>query len=134
MSYQLLYPSESDTDMIELATNGLVTTSTINGHAVVMVTAFEVDSGFNQSVSVHVEVCPVGSLSLTPPPTLAQASPNNKYHSFPLGYSADFSADLHDNKGRVFSKSSVSMKYRFCLLYTSPSPRDRQKSRMPSSA
>ena len=23
---------------------------------------------------------------------------------------------------------------RFCLLYTSPSPRDRQKSRMPSSA
>ena len=25
-------------------------------------------------------------------------------------------------------------KARFCLLYTSPSPRDRQKSRMPSSA
>ena len=24
--------------------------------------------------------------------------------------------------------------YSFCLLYTSPSPRDRQKSRMPSSA
>ena len=24
--------------------------------------------------------------------------------------------------------------YEFCLLYTSPSPRDRQKSRMPSSA
>ena len=24
--------------------------------------------------------------------------------------------------------------YLFCLLYTSPSPRDRQKSRMPSSA
>ena len=24
--------------------------------------------------------------------------------------------------------------YVFCLLYTSPSPRDRQKSRMPSSA
>ena len=24
--------------------------------------------------------------------------------------------------------------YRLCLLYTSPSPRDRQKSRMPSSA
>eukprot|EP00828_Plagiopyla_frontata_P049376 TRINITY_DN981_c0_g1_i10.p3 TRINITY_DN981_c0_g1~~TRINITY_DN981_c0_g1_i10.p3 ORF type:complete len:150 (-),score=13.94 TRINITY_DN981_c0_g1_i10:24-473(-) len=27
-----------------------------------------------------------------------------------------------------------SEKYRICLLYTSPSPRDRQKSRMPSSA
>ena len=25
-------------------------------------------------------------------------------------------------------------KYEYCLLYTSPSPRDRQKSRMPSSA
>ena len=25
-------------------------------------------------------------------------------------------------------------RYWFCLLYTSPSPRDRQKSRMPSSA
>ena len=24
--------------------------------------------------------------------------------------------------------------FRYCLLYTSPSPRDRQKSRMPSSA
>ena len=59
MSYQLLYPSESDTDMIELATNGLVTTSTINGHAVVMVTAFEVDSGFNQSVSAHVVLFPL---------------------------------------------------------------------------
>ena len=31
----------------------------------------------------------------------------------------------------AFSKSS---KYETCLLYTSPSPRDRQKSRMPSSA
>ena len=27
-----------------------------------------------------------------------------------------------------------SMEYNTCLLYTSPSPRDRQKSRMPSSA
>ena len=26
------------------------------------------------------------------------------------------------------------VQYHFCLLYTSPSPRDRQKSRMPSSA
>ena len=27
-----------------------------------------------------------------------------------------------------------SSQFNFCLLYTSPSPRDRQKSRMPSSA
>ena len=30
--------------------------------------------------------------------------------------------------------SSLSLLYSTCLLYTSPSPRDRQKSRMPSSA
>ena len=30
--------------------------------------------------------------------------------------------------------SCINAKYRICLLYTSPSPRDRQKSRMPSSA
>ena len=30
--------------------------------------------------------------------------------------------------------SSVTGLYHFCLLYTSPSPRDRTRSRMPSSA
>eukprot|EP01017_Pseudomicrothorax_dubius_P019366 TRINITY_DN21289_c0_g1_i1.p1 TRINITY_DN21289_c0_g1~~TRINITY_DN21289_c0_g1_i1.p1 ORF type:complete len:104 (+),score=14.70 TRINITY_DN21289_c0_g1_i1:137-448(+) len=37
---------------------------------------------------------------------------------------------------RVRSESIQSLlgKYQSCLLYTSPSPRDRQKSRMPSSA
>ena len=30
--------------------------------------------------------------------------------------------------------TNLSVWYKFCLLYTSPSPRDRQKSRMPSSA
>ena len=29
---------------------------------------------------------------------------------------------------------AISKHYQYCLLYTSPSPRDRQKSRMPSSA
>ena len=36
---------------------------------------------------------------------------------------------------RTFDADVVqSMRYMACLLYTSPSPRDRQKSRMPSSA
>ena len=35
-------------------------------------------------------------------------------------------------KGIAASESPA--QYRDCLLYTSPSPRDRQKSRMPSSA
>ena len=34
----------------------------------------------------------------------------------------------------IFIESSVPQKNINCLLYTSPSPRDRQKSRMPSSA
>ena len=39
-----------------------------------------------------------------------------------LGLSEEFNNDSNPNK------------VNFCLLYTSPSPRDRQKSRMPSSA
>ena len=37
----------------------------------------------------------------------------------------------NQNDHSVFSAGAV---YIYCLLYTSPSPRDRQKSRMPSSA
>ena len=39
-------------------------------------------------------------------------------------------ADLHLEKGSFFAGHGQMI----CLLYTSPSPRDRQKSRMPSSA
>ena len=38
-----------------------------------------------------------------------------------------------DPKSKIAS-TQYNMKYTDCLLYTSPSPRDRQKSRMPSSA
>ena len=34
----------------------------------------------------------------------------------------------------VKDRWSTELEFRYCLLYTSPSPRDRQKSRMPSSA
>ena len=37
------------------------------------------------------------------------------------------------NTAVAFSKL-MRDQYNYCLLYTSPSPRDRQKSRMPSSA
>ena len=37
-------------------------------------------------------------------------------------------------KKKVKKETSASEKSNTCLLYTSPSPRDRQKSRMPSSA
>ena len=39
------------------------------------------------------------------------------------------------SRKRLWLKGETSGHYQyFCLLYTSPSPRDRQKSRMPSSA
>ena len=39
-----------------------------------------------------------------------------------------------DAGGKIEPKDWMPEGYRNCLLYTSPSPRDRQKSRMPSSA
>ena len=38
------------------------------------------------------------------------------------------------NPDPVYHIHEGSLRYETCLLYTSPSPRDRQKSRMPSSA
>ena len=35
---------------------------------------------------------------------------------------------------QIFTESQLNAKYGYCLLYTSPSPRDRTRSRMPSSA
>ena len=36
--------------------------------------------------------------------------------------------------GMLYQASGGTVRHLGCLLYTSPSPRDRQKSRMPSSA
>ena len=53
----------------------------------------------------------------------------------------DYNIDIIDNFSRSVSgkvplleKYHESDRLKICLLYTSPSPRDRQKSRMPSSA
>ena len=42
--------------------------------------------------------------------------------------------DIAYSKDAVVSKTIIKKSVGTCLLYTSPSPRDRQKSRMPSSA
>ena len=47
---------------------------------------------------------------------------------------AEFTVRLKDDEKIVLNGLPVSASYQACLLYTSPSPRDRQKSRMPSSA
>ena len=54
--------------------------------------------------------------------TEATALYGNDLSTFP-----DFPAEIRAPAGATFGVSA-------CLLYTSPSPRDRQKSRMPSSA
>eukprot|EP01015_Nassula_variabilis_P028354 TRINITY_DN5918_c0_g1_i3.p3 TRINITY_DN5918_c0_g1~~TRINITY_DN5918_c0_g1_i3.p3 ORF type:complete len:117 (+),score=60.28 TRINITY_DN5918_c0_g1_i3:64-414(+) len=41
---------------------------------------------------------------------------------------------LKQKGGKDKKKVKIELEYEDCLLYTSPSPRDRQKSRMPSSA
>ena len=50
----------------------------------------------------------------------------------PLGLRIQGKPALH--KLEVFMRGDVEVQDEGCLLYTSPSPRDRQKSRMPSSA
>ena len=55
-----------------------------------------------------------------------EASMNNLLHD-------DFKFTMHKS-GNTLGKGDVIKWAMSCLLYTSPSPRDRQKSRMPSSA
>ena len=47
---------------------------------------------------------------------------------------AENDEDRRELKIAIESLETIIDKDRVCLLYTSPSPRDRQKSRMPSSA
>ena len=49
-----------------------------------------------------------------------------------FGYDSRFVADINNNM--VDDVKVILAEYRICLLYTSPSPRDRTRSRMPSSA
>ena len=57
-----------------------------------------------------------------PTDTVAADLPNTKF-----GHALAVDAPLNDAQHRLIMLSH-------CLLYTSPSPRDRQKTRMPSSA
>ena len=42
--------------------------------------------------------------------------------------------ETNEEESRATLSKALDLGVDFCLLYTSPSPRDRQKSRMPSSA
>ena len=55
-----------------------------------------------------------------------------RYFESDHNFKADLSMLSTDRRGR--SHLSVSYNEKDCLLYTSPSPRDKRQSRMPSSA
>ena len=61
--------------------------------------------------------------------SLTIVTPTGRPHVTPVGFTWDQERQLV----RVITWAG-STKAKICLLYTSPSPRDRQKSRMPSSA
>ena len=57
-----------------------------------------------------------------------------------VAFTGDFKDSIFDNKIKhlglppLWDSKTISDEYDPCLLYTSPSPRDRTRSRMPSSA
>ena len=56
-----------------------------------------------------------------------------KFHSATVDTKEDIQAGFDLDSGNWQAVQNITQ-YKDCLLYTSPSPRDRQKSRMPSSA
>ena len=68
------------------------------------------------------QVRPVAILTIVPL-SLAQATPNSKQHAFPLGYTAEFIAQLHDSIGRSFDYAEISLGHRlnrFDIVTVSP--------------
>ena len=64
---------------------------------------------------------------------LVSINPNEKSEVF-IGGSAMLSGKQYSDNFREKTPVVAKVLQNSCLLYTSPSPRDRQKSRMPSSA
>ena len=62
-------------------------------------------------ILLFTKVRPIASLSLSPI-SPATATPHSKQHAFPLGYSAYFSANLHDSVGRQFDYAGIDLSYR----------------------
>ena len=63
-------------------------------------------------------------------PTMPNKADTAKYNSVIKPRIDDYKAKYGDSPRMILQKSLQ----QYCLLYTSPSPRDRQRSRMPSSA
>jgi nuclear pore complex protein Nup210 len=104
-------PGDSTHPLVSVSPNGMVFTAGYNGHAAILVTSHETELQLNQSIIIHVEVRPLYSLSISCLSSVI-ACPNSKQHSFPLGYSAPFTANLHDSIGRQFDHGGTELSYR----------------------
>ena len=65
---------------------------------------------------------------------ILRPDPNNRSNNLGLDGAISDGATVNFYLRSMIASSGHTMEYVGCLLYTSPSPRDRQKSRMPSSA
>jgi len=59
---------------------------------------------------------------------------NNRVRNYIMSEVDKYPEKIFENNVAKFEKAETNVKYNYCLLYTSPSPRDRTRSRMPSSA
>eukprot|EP01015_Nassula_variabilis_P037287 TRINITY_DN983_c0_g1_i1.p2 TRINITY_DN983_c0_g1~~TRINITY_DN983_c0_g1_i1.p2 ORF type:complete len:122 (+),score=28.43 TRINITY_DN983_c0_g1_i1:65-430(+) len=66
--------------------------------------------------------------------TLTASSKSGDFVILVKAYRRSSFGDVNQTQDIAFPSSNKDSDYYSCLLYTSPSPRDRQKSRMPSSA
>ena len=73
------------------------------------------------------------NVQLTPSNSQRHDTPNNKTHIIKFRVTAEEKASL-ELTCKLLNLSLSTFIRRACLLYTSPSPRDRTRSRMPSSA
>ena len=74
------------------------------------------------------------ALQCTSDPAVYRAVLLNQIAGSPVIDLGSFFSYSFNKKRFVMMKNKISSPYRNCLLYTSPSPRDRTRSRMPSSA
>ena len=65
---------------------------------------------------------------------MPSVKPGEDYFLMPFAIHAVSEGDHELWDGAASFTQSQTLRHQTCLLYTSPSPRDRQKSRMPSSA
>ncbi|XP_065051433.1 nuclear pore membrane glycoprotein 210-like [Rhopilema esculentum] len=95
--------------VVEVSQDGIIKTTSSSGMALVKITSHE-DFGLNETAIINVEVKAVSSITLKSLSSLTASRDN--FHSFPVGYRADFVVTLHDNVGRKFDALTSQLRHR----------------------